>query len=194
MGKWSSFQHFVSPYVDLISHKFSKSFPHKSHLNFSVCFALQCPKTVCLDLKQFSQISQFNDLPLYFTCEFFLSGWVNFFPAIWTWVDNSLFLAFHIVSLRQNANLSVDSLMAFWLFNSFFDGKVELRRVKEFSVFASLNYFSRSNNMKTGFNKNFKFLPFFLCSSLMSIFFLIFLKLYQGFAVQNCYCSESKFT
>ena len=72
LGEWNSFQHFVSSYVDLISHKFSKNFPHKTHLNFSVCFALQWPKSACLDIKQFSQISQFNDLPQHFMCEFFL--------------------------------------------------------------------------------------------------------------------------
>ena len=81
LGKWNPFQHFVSSHVDLISHKFSKNFPHKTHLNFSVCFTLQCPKSACLDIKKFSQISQFNDLPEHFICEFFLNTRVNFFSC-----------------------------------------------------------------------------------------------------------------
>ena len=55
-------------------------------------------------------------------------------------------------------------------------------------------YFLRSDNMKVGFNKNFKFLPFFLRSSFISIFFLTLLKLHQNSAVLNCHYFEPKFT
>ena len=117
--------------------------------------------------------------------------------ANWTWVHNNPFSALHIVSLRQKVNLSVQPLMAFWLYNSFFDEKVELSR--DFHIHALVFrfcffYFSKSNNMKIVFNKNFKFLPFFLRSSLISIFFLTLLKLHQNSAVLNCHYFESKFT
>ena len=194
--------HFGQSYINIFVilcrsnfKKFSKYFQRKSHLNFSVCFALWCPRRACLDLKSFPQISQFIDLLQYFICEFFLNKWVNSdlqighgtaqkmkfpikdffsFLRIWShllkksltenfifctvWVHKNSFFVLHVVSLKQKLNLSLHSLMTFWLFNCLFDEKVKLRR--DFDLH-SLIFHLHSR------------------SPLMSIFFLTLLKLHQ---------------
>ena len=144
----------------------------------------------------FHRYSQFSNLPQYFKCGFFLNTWVNFDPHIG---HDFTIIPFLLACCKPKtkSKLVIASPNGFLTFLIPFFIEKRRRRytfMLKFSVFVSSFYFSRSNNIKIRFNKSFKFLTFFLRSSVTSIFFSTLLTLHRNSTVLNCHYFESKFT